>query len=300
VSDLVNSTWRYTLMITLIVTLLCAAAGGLLGTADYRRKGRSARPGAITGAALGVSIGLVIMGLLSIAANNASPNVGGVLVGIMSTCLGLIVLALIYFFRAQPAEEERIPRSRLSRITGQFRLPRARNAEARGPQRSSPREMPARTIFISYRRDDSADITGRIYDRLVEHFGKESIFKDVDSIPFGVDFRVTLRGIVEQCDSVLVIIGDHWLHTVDAAGKRRIDDPGDFVRIEIEAALKRSIPVIPLLVKGAMMPREEDLPADLKDFAYRNGAQVRHDPDFHPDMDRLIISLETSRPYTVP
>jgi TIR domain len=146
-------------------------------------------------------------------------------------------------------------------------------------------------IFVSYRRQDSADVTGRIYDRLIQRFGKEQIFKDVDSIPLGVDFREHLGGVVGKCDVLLAVIGNEWL-AGDTAGHRRIDDAKDFVRIEIEAALERKIPVIPVLVRGASVPTEQELPASLVLLSYRNGIAVRSDPDFHHDMDRLIAGLE--------
>ncbi|MBL7163441.1 MAG: toll/interleukin-1 receptor domain-containing protein [Anaerolineales bacterium] len=148
-------------------------------------------------------------------------------------------------------------------------------------------------IFLSYRREDSADVTGRIYDRLVQHFGQPSIFKDVDSIPLGVDFRSHLDMMVGKCQIFIVVIGDRWLDEINAEGEIRLSDPRDFVRIEIESALKRGIPVIPVLVSGATMPPEEILPASLRDLSYRNAILVRPDPDFHRDMDRLIAGLET-------
>ncbi len=148
----------------------------------------------------------------------------------------------------------------------------------------------AECVFISYRREDSADITGRIYDRLVPNFGRERVFKDVDSIPLGVDFREHLGAVVSRCDVVLAIIGPKWLQVTGAKG-RRLDDTGDFVRIELEAALSRGIPVIPVLVGGAGVPAESELPAPLAAIAYRNGLPVRPDPDFHRDMDRLIAGL---------
>ena len=147
-------------------------------------------------------------------------------------------------------------------------------------------------IFISYRRSDSADIAGRIYDRLIGRFGKIPIFKDVDSIPLGFDFKEYLDKKVGECDVLLAIMGDRWLDASDSTGKYRLEDPSDFVRIEIESALERNIPVIPLLVRGAGMPREESLPASLRKLVYRNGIPIRSDPDFHRDMDRLISSLE--------
>jgi hypothetical protein len=147
-------------------------------------------------------------------------------------------------------------------------------------------------VFVSYRRSDSIDITGRIYDSLVDRFGKASIFKDVDSIPLGIDFKDYLEQMVGSCHVLLAIIGREWAEARDAKGKRRLDDPADFVRIEVASALTRRIPVIPLLVQGAQMPMEASLSADLRTLVYRNGIQIRPDPDFHRDMDRLISALE--------
>ena len=147
-------------------------------------------------------------------------------------------------------------------------------------------------IFVSYRRSDSADIAGRIYDRLIGKFGKEPVFKDVDSIPLGFDFKEYLDQKVGECDVLLAIIGDGWLNASDETGKKRLEDPADFVRIDIQSALKWNIPVIPLLVRGAHMPAEENLPSGLRKLVYRNGIPIRSDPDFHRDMDRLISALE--------
>ena len=146
-------------------------------------------------------------------------------------------------------------------------------------------------IFISYRRSDSADIAGRIYDRLVDEFGPDLIFKDVDSIPLGADFKKALDERVSECSVLLAIIGDRWADARDETGKKRLDDRADFVRVEIESALKRDIPVIPLLVRGAQMPSEEDLPYSLRRLVFQNGIPIRPDPDFHHDMDRLISAL---------
>lgn len=146
-------------------------------------------------------------------------------------------------------------------------------------------------IFISYRRDDAAYVTGHINDLLRKEFGEESVFTDVDNIALGVDFRAVLDESVSQCQVLLAVIGDNWLTVRSRDGKPRLDDPADFVRIEIESALKRNIPVIPLLVSGATMPLEEDLPGSLKDLAFRNGTQIRPAPDFNLDMDRLIRNL---------
>src|SRR5439155_19180395 len=96
-------------------------------------------------------------------------------------------------------------------------------------------------IFLSYRRDDSADAAGRIHDRLVAKYGSEGIFMDVDTIPPGVDFRVVIDEAVGRCHLFLVVIGPGWLDSLDRHGKIRLDNPADFVRLEIEAALKRGI-----------------------------------------------------------
>lgn len=164
-------------------------------------------------------------------------------------------------------------------------------AEAREKRRrGAPAENLGR-IFISYRRSDSADITGRIYDCLVAEFGRDLIFKDVDSIPLGIDFREYLDRKVSECRVALAIIGDHWLDARDQSGNRRLEDPADFVRLEIASALARGIPVIPLLVRGAGMPAEKSLPPDLRKLVYKNGIPIRPDPDFHRDMDRLMAAL---------
>ena len=146
-------------------------------------------------------------------------------------------------------------------------------------------------IFISYRRDDASDVTGRIADVLKSKFGKDLLFKDVDSIPLGTDFRRVIADAVGRCDVLLAIIGDDWLDATDEARRRRIDDPNDFVHIEIRAALERDIPVIPVLVERTNMPRDKDLPEPLRPLAFRNAISVRPDPDFHNDMERLCRAL---------
>lgn len=150
-------------------------------------------------------------------------------------------------------------------------------------------------IFISYRREDSADVTGRIHDHLLQPVGRflqENIFQDVDSIPFGIDFREHIEATMQNCDVVLVVIGPKWLSVTDSSGNLRLSDPRDFVRIEVAVALQRGIPVIPLLVMNAKMPTSEDLPEAIRDLAYRNGIEIRRDPDFKGDMARLNTSLK--------
>lgn len=110
-------------------------------------------------------------------------------------------------------------------------------------------------IFISYRRDDSQDISDRIFEKLDAHFGKGNVFMDIDTIPFGVDFRKHISDAVGRCDFILAIIGKNWLDARHRGGPkqghRRLDDPTDFVRIELQTGLERDIDVIPVLVGGA-------------------------------------------------
>jgi hypothetical protein len=145
-------------------------------------------------------------------------------------------------------------------------------------------------IFISYRRQDSSDVTGRIYDRLAEQFGKHAVFKDVDSIPLGVDFRKHLSDSVGKCNVLLAVIGRNWL--AGLIEKEARDQGRDYVKIEVEAALQRDIPVVPVLVQSSLLPSEEELPQSMRSLAYRNAILVRPDPDFHQDMDRLIRGIE--------
>lgn len=147
-------------------------------------------------------------------------------------------------------------------------------------------------IFISYRRSDSAAMCDRIYTALVQHFGKDAIFKDIDNIPLGVNFGDYIRTVLAQSAVVLVVIGRTWLDVTDAAGHRRLDDPGDFVRLEIEVALARHIPVIPLLVDGAPMPNAERLPESLRGLLIQNGWEVHYDPYFETDIRRVIAGCD--------
>jgi hypothetical protein len=149
-------------------------------------------------------------------------------------------------------------------------------------------------IFISYRRDDSTHITERIYDRLIREYGNDEIFKDVDSIPHGYDFRHVIRDAVESCDIVLAVIGKEWLTVTDDSGNKRIENEYDFVRMELDISLERNIRVIPILVDNAQMPKKDELPFSLESLSFRNSLNVRSDPDFNNDISRLIKSLNLS------
>ena len=149
----------------------------------------------------------------------------------------------------------------------------------------------AGNVFISYRRDDSAGHAGRVHDRLEREFGRDLLFMDVDSVPLGVNFVNVLSGEVAKCDVLLAVIGPNWLSARDEDGNRRLDNPHDFVRIEIGAALQRNIPVIPILLDGAKVPKAKQLPKELEELSLRNGLDVRH-VSFHNDIDKLVRSLK--------
>ena len=145
-------------------------------------------------------------------------------------------------------------------------------------------------IFISYRRDDSAPYAGRLYDRLAAHFGAAQVFMDIDQIEPGEDFVEVIQRKVGACETAVVLIGKAWLGIADATGRRRLDDPEDFVRLEVAAALQRGVRVVPVLVGGAAMPRAEQLPAVLAPLSRRNAVELS-DSRFHRDVDRLVQAL---------
>jgi TIR domain len=154
----------------------------------------------------------------------------------------------------------------------------------------------AAKVFISYRRADSAGYSGRVMDRLDRELGRDLVFMDVDAIPLGTNFSKFLHEEVAKCSVLLAVIGPNWLDARDEHGNRRLDNPNDFVRIEIAAALQRSIPVIPILLEGARIPKADELPEDLKELALRNGMEIRH-ASFQDDMNRLIRGLKEDGVY---
>jgi hypothetical protein len=145
-------------------------------------------------------------------------------------------------------------------------------------------------IVLSYRRSDSG-IVGRIFDRLIAHYGRETVFLDVDDIPFGIDFRDHIRSVLHECDALVAVVGSNWIGFRDH-GQSRIMDNNDPVRMEIEAALQQSIPIIPALVDSAKMPKETDLPESLRDFGYRNAATLDAGRDFDNHIERLIHGID--------
>jgi hypothetical protein len=153
----------------------------------------------------------------------------------------------------------------------------------RTPQ-NSPR------ITISYRREDSGIITGRIFDRLANHYGRNAVFRDIDNIPAGVDFREQIDETLDQSDVVLAIVGPRWIGS--HSGRDRLSEPSDPVRVEVETALQKRKPLVPVLVLNAQMPTVEQLPSSLHDFAYRNAVTIDAEQDFDVHMVRLIRSID--------
>ena len=143
-------------------------------------------------------------------------------------------------------------------------------------------------IFVSYRRDDSSGHAGRLADRLVEHFGRNRIFVDVDTIEPGEDFVAVIENAVGSCDILIAVIGRNWL---SASGSGRLDNPNNFVRLEIATALRRDIRVIPVLVQRASMPKPQDLPEDLVPLTRRNAIELS-DLRWQTDVDQLISVME--------
>jgi hypothetical protein len=153
-----------------------------------------------------------------------------------------------------------------------------------------------RAIFISYRREDTEGQAGRLFDDLAKLFGEQSVFMDVAGLEPGRDFRKAIDEHVASCGVLLAVIGKNWVDARDETGHRRLDDPLDFVRLETAAALKRDIPVVPVLVRGASMPRADQLPADLADLAFRNAIELTH---ARWDSDLTVLGKALSR-YVTP
>jgi hypothetical protein len=157
-------------------------------------------------------------------------------------------------------------------------------------QTPSPPTAPNR-IFMSYRRQETEYPAGWLFDRLTEHFRGAEVFKDIDSIEPGDDFVDVITRAVQSCDVLLALIGDRWLTMTDGEGGRRIDDPDDYVRVEIEAALSRNVRVVPILVYGATMPRAHDLPGSLASLVRRQALELTA-THFDADVIRLLKVLD--------
>ncbi len=154
----------------------------------------------------------------------------------------------------------------------------------------NPTELPKR-IFISYRRNDSADVVGRIYDRLASIFNEKNIFMDVNAIPIGGDFHEFIDQSIYNSDVLLVVIGPRWVnsfHHKEVSKKECVD----FVFLEIESAIRQNTHIIPVIVGNATMPIENELPNEIKLLSRKNGVHVRPDPDFRNDIDRLVMGIK--------
>ena len=146
-------------------------------------------------------------------------------------------------------------------------------------------------LFISYRRQDSRETVGRLHDHLRQVLEEDQIFLDVEDQAAGQDYRMAIGRALAQADVVLAVIGTRWLTASDRDGRRRLDDPMDMVRLELEAAFDRNLRVIPVLIEGANMPAAADVPASLQPLCYRTAVPVRPDPDFERDVQRLVVAL---------
>src|SRR5215213_1969208 len=154
-------------------------------------------------------------------------------------------------------------------------------------------------VFISYRREDTQGQARALFQDLVAKLGRDGVFMDVDSIALGKDFREVLQERLASCGQMLVLIGPDWLEGKDKSGRRRIDSPTDFVSLEIAGALKRNIPITPVLLQGAQMPGAEQLPAALAALAYRNGFELSHNR-WDSDVNELIRRLGLVGPDGAP
>ena len=154
--------------------------------------------------------------------------------------------------------------------------------------RGEPRKPPR--LAISYRREDSGAITGRIFDRLVARYGRNSVFRDIDNIPAGVDFREHISGVLDRSDVILAIVGPRWAG--HRGSQNRLRNQADPVRVEVETALRKKVPLIPVLVLRAEMPKVEQLPESLQDFAYRNALRIDDGQDFDVHIGRLLNTID--------
>lgn len=150
---------------------------------------------------------------------------------------------------------------------------------------------PAARVFLSYRREETRHLAGRLADRMGARFGPRQVFMDVDNIEPGVDFTTAITRAVSSCDILLAVIGPKWSNITDKYGRRRLKNPNDFVALEVQAGLDRDIVVIPVLVDGAEMPSTEDLPDSIAGLARRNAVRIDHD-SFSSDSARLLTAIE--------
>jgi len=145
-------------------------------------------------------------------------------------------------------------------------------------------------VFISYRREDTASAAGRVYDRLARLLTKSNVFFDVSTIGGGEDFVQRIASEIGNCDAALVFIGDKWLEPTPAGGQPRIFEPNDYVRAELGAALSRPLLIVPVLVGGARMPKQEQLPQDIRAITTKNALPLRHE-SFDDDTENIVAAV---------
>jgi hypothetical protein len=163
-----------------------------------------------------------------------------------------------------------------------------------GRLRETPGGPQQPRIVVSYRREDTGHVAGRLHDRLSSEFGSEFVFMDIDNIEPGSDFKEAIESAVEAADVLVAVIGTRWLSLTDREGMRRLDDPSDYVRLEIGTAFGRDIRVIPVLTNDAEMPAESELPDDLRPLSRRQAIEVGH-KSFHSNVDDLVRSVRNVR-----
>ena len=154
-----------------------------------------------------------------------------------------------------------------------------------------PRAAPSPGVFISYRRDDSAGFAGRLYDRLAERFGAGRVFMDIDAIQPGHEFAADIEQALSECSACVVLIGRDWESIASADGRRRLDDPTDFVRLEVAAAVRRGVAVFPVLVDGATPPSAASLPQDIRAISGRQAIELSNER-WNYDVGRLLLALD--------
>jgi hypothetical protein len=153
-------------------------------------------------------------------------------------------------------------------------------------------------VFLCYRREDAAGYAIAVQERLAKEFGTD-VFIDVDNIPIGTNFVKALKKEVAKCEVLLAVLGKGWFDARDEDGNRRLENPNDFVRIEIAAALQRGIPVVPILLDGAKIPSAAQLPKELEELSFRQGIDL-HLSSFSRDIDRLIQGLRSPSEKAAP
>jgi hypothetical protein len=152
--------------------------------------------------------------------------------------------------------------------------------------------LPEQTgVFVSYRRKDDPGFAGRLYDRLVDKFGRQRVFMDVSTIKLGSDFAEAINNSLSRCNVLIAVIGKQWLGMTDERGIARLNNPNDYVRVEIETALRRGIRVIPVLVENAAVPGSDELPESMAPLARRHGIAISH-ANFASDVERLIATID--------